>query len=196
MSQTELLKLIQGHKALESFDYAIAVNWAVEMVEQGNESENILMLATFTQPFHRWETGAYVTAVLKELGLEELDYDEALIATTHFHLSEIVQSRSTRKHLSSLYQLCINNDYKSDLMAFYSLYHAWDELEEFGQNYYYTGADLSNIEELLRKEANQWVDEYIHGIKVERPVVKKTLQRSPSILQKGGLKALLKSWFS
>lgn len=196
-----ILKLIQSHKELEHFDYSIAVDWAIDLIRQGKETENVLMLASFSQPIDRFEISPYVTNVLNDLGLEELDYKSAVIAETHYHLNEILSGHEIRKNLQSLYQLCVDNDYESGLMTFYLIYHGWDELEEMGVNYYFDGADLNNIEDELKKEARKWIDKYVHGkedesIEQQRIEEKeKTLPTTMAIPNKGFI-AKLKGWFS
>lgn len=159
--QQQILKLIQSHKALEHFDYSYAVDWAIDLIRAGKDNDNVLMLASFSKPYDRFEISPYVTAVLNDLGLEELDYKNAVIAEAHFYLTEILNNNSIRKNLKYLYQLCIDNDYESGLMNFYLLYYAWDELEEIGVNYYFEGADLDNIEDVLKSEARKWIQENI-----------------------------------
>ena len=46
-------------------------------------------------------------------------------------------------------------------MPFYLLYHGWDELEQIGENYYFEGANLNNIEEVIKEQAQIWIDKYI-----------------------------------
>lgn len=167
--EQHIIRLIQSHKELEHFDYSKAVDWAIDLIRQGKETENVLMLASFSEPIDRFEIRPYVTNVLNDFGLEELDYKSAVIAETHYHLNEILNDRQIRKNLQSLYQLCVDNDYESGLMNFYLIYHGWDELEEIGVNYYFEGADLDNIEEVLKKEARKWIDKYVHG-KDDEPI--------------------------
>ena len=165
--EQHILRLIQSHKELEHFDYSKAVDWAIDLIRQGKETDNVLMLASFSEPIGRFEISPYVTNVLNDFGLEELDYKSAMIAKTHYHLNEILNDREIRKNLQSLYQFCVDNDYELGLMTFYLIYHGWDELEEIGVNYYFEGADLDNIEEVLKKEARKWIDKYVHGIEDE-----------------------------
>jgi hypothetical protein len=164
MTEEELiLRLIQSHRSLEHFDYSIAVDWAIDLIRQGKETDNILMLASFSAPIDRLEIRPYVTYVVKDLGLEELDYQSAVIVKAHFHLTEILNNKAVRKNLQSLYQLCLDKDYESRLMNFYLIYHAWYELEEIGVNYYFQGADLNNIEDVIKSEAMKWIAMYIDG---------------------------------
>ncbi|XLS27660.1 hypothetical protein ACJD0Z_10675 [Flavobacteriaceae bacterium M23B6Z8] len=159
----EIQRLVQSHKALEPFDYKIAVDWAIELIREGKETDNVLMLASFSEPIERHEISPYISAVLNDFGLEELEFDDALIAQTHFLLTKILRNEAIRENLQSLSQVCINNDYDKRIMDFYLLYHGWWELEDIGANYYYDGADLNNIESILKLEAKIWIDKYIHG---------------------------------
>ena len=161
--EQHILRLIQSHKQLDNFDYSKAVDWVIDLIRQGKETDNVLMLASFSEPIDRFEIRPYVTKVLNDFGIEELDYKSAVIAVTHYHLNEILNDRQVRKNLQSLSQLCVDNEYKYGLVNFYLIYHGWDELEEIGVNYYFEGADLDNIEEVLKKEARKWIDKYIHG---------------------------------
>lgn len=162
-----IIRLIQSHKEFEHFDYSKAVDWAIDLIRQGKETNNVLMLASFSKPIDRFEIGPYVSNVLKDFGLEELDHKSAVIATTHFHLNEILNDREIRMNLRSLYQLCVDNDHDSGLINFYLIYHSWDELEEIGVNYYFEGADLDNIEEVLKNEAKKWIDKNVLGKETE-----------------------------
>lgn len=153
----DILRLIQSHKAINHFDYDLAIN----LIKQGKETDNVLMLASFSKPVDRLEIRPYVTAVLGDLKLKELEGNEAVIAKAHYHLTEILDDNSTRKNLHFLYQLCLDNDHELGLMGFYLLYHGWHELEDIGVNYYYDDANLENIEEALKKEAILWIEKYI-----------------------------------
>ncbi|MCF8298412.1 MAG: hypothetical protein K9J13_12770 [Saprospiraceae bacterium] len=179
----DISKLIQSHKAIENFDYDLAVDWAINLIEQGKETENILMLASFSKPIDRFEIKPYVSAVLNDFKLEELEGNEAIIAITHYHLTEILSNNSIRKNLQSLFQLYIDNDHKPELMNFYLLYYAWNELEEYGVNYYYEGANLDNIEEVLKNEAKNWMEKYING-KIEIKTKKILIENLSELAEK------------
>lgn len=160
--KNEIVRLIQGHKALEPFDYKLAVDWAIELIREGKETDNVLMLASFFEPIEKCEISPYVTAVLNEFGLEELECDSVIIAQSHFLLTKILRNEAIRENLTSLSQVCINNDYDERIMGFYLIYHGWRELEDIGENYYYDGANLNNIESILKLEAKIWIDKYIY----------------------------------
>lgn len=175
---------------MEHFDYSKAVDWAIDLIRQGKETDNVLMLASFSEPIDRLEIRPYVTKVLNDFGLKELDYKSTLIAQTHYHLNEILNDRQIRKNLHTLYQLYMNNEKESGLINFYLINHGWEELEEIGVNYYFEGADLNNIEEVLIMEARKWIEKYViekedYKIK-KKPITKKerTLPQTSAVTKR------------
>ena len=157
--------MLQWHQAIEFFNYDLVVDWALAYLEQGVETENILILASFSKPVDSYEIKPYVSAAISDLGLEEKYGEYSIVANVHYHLALILDDRELRRNLDSVYKLCIQADHKFGLTVFYSLYYGWWSLEEEGYSYYYEGATLENINDLLKKEAKEWIDEYIHGIK-------------------------------
>lgn len=162
--------LLQGHKGIDLFDYDTAVDWAIDMLRRGVETENMLIISSFSKPVDKEEIKPYVSGVLKDLGLEEKTSEQSIIAHAHYYLARILEHVEERKNLSALYKLCLEADYKYGLTPFYLLWFAWSDLEEKGYNYYYETATLDNFEDILKTEAESWINKYIHGIdKEEQP---------------------------
>ena len=132
------------------------------MVQSGVESENLLIVASFSKPVDSDEIQLYVTGALKELNLTEKYGKYSLIANIHYHLAQILNDYQIRENLTKLYNLSLDNDSEKSLMPFYLLYHGWWELEESGANYYFEGANLDNIEEVIKEQAQNWINKYIH----------------------------------
>lgn len=164
IDQKRYTELLQWHNGIEYFDYDNAIDWAIELIKSGKESENILIVASFSKPVDREEIKPYITGALKELNLIEKYGDYALIANAHYHLEQILIDYKIRLNLRRLYRICVNADMDHRLMPFYLLYSGWSELEEIGVNYYFEGADLDNIEEVTKDQARIWIDKYVHGI--------------------------------
>ena len=149
----QLNKLMQCHKGIEKFNYDMSVDWAIELLKNKNESENIYMLASFSKPVDSLEIRPYVSRVLANLNLVEKTEIDAVLGKAEYHLSEIMNNHAIRKNLFELYQLYIEYDYDQELMDFYLLHLAWNELEEIGHNFYYQGVDLQNIKQILKEKA-------------------------------------------
>lgn len=184
MAEEEVfIKLLQSHEQLDYFDYSKAVNWAIEKVKRGEETENTLMLASFREPIDRFEIRPYVSAVLNELGLEQLNYKNAIIAEAHFYVNDILNDLDLKNNLEKLKQLCVNNDYEFGLMNFYLLYYAWDGLEDCGENFYYEGVNLNNIRTVAKRDAENWIHTHVEG-NPESKFEKKELTSSSPIKKK------------
>jgi hypothetical protein len=123
-------ELILWHNTVEYFDYNMAVDWAIKLIEAGKETENILILASFSKPVENHEIKPYVSAALRDLKLEEKYEKYSLTGNIHFHLEEILENCETRLNLKKLYDLANGNDYDFGLSTFYQLYHEWLNLEE------------------------------------------------------------------
>lgn len=175
-------EILQWHNGIEYFDYNPAIDWAIELIRNGVETENVLIVASFSKPVDREEIKPYITGALEELNLTEKYGEYSLVANAHYYLEQILNDFEIRKNLSKLYEICLNADMDSRLMPFYLLYHGWDELEQIGANYYFEGADLDNIEEVIKEQAKIWIDKYVHGKEIEEKVEsefkKKNIEKS------------------
>ena len=160
-NKPELIRLISSYKQNQYFDYNLAVDWAVQLIDSGIESESVYMLASFTKPVDSGEIAPYISAVLRELNISEKTGDEGILSKLSYYLSEIVCGRKTRMNLADVYRIALDRDCAFELEPFYMLYYAWDELDEIGANYYYEGATKENIESILKKEAKKWMDQHL-----------------------------------
>ena len=167
---------LQWHNGIEHFDYNLSIDWAIELIRKGIESENILIVASFSKPVDRDEIRPYISGALKELNLTEKYGEYSIVANAHYYLEQILNDYEIRKNLMKLYKLCMSVNYEKGLMPFYLLYHGWDELEQIGENYYFEGADLDNIEEVIKEQAQIWVNKYVLG-KEEEVLDKKTQKK-------------------
>lgn len=153
--------ILQWHNAIEYFDYNPAIDWVIELIRNGKESEHILIVASFSIPVDATEIKPYITGALKELNLPEKYGEYSIIANAHYHLDQILNGYDIRTNLSKLYTMCLRANMDDRLMPFYLLYHGWDQLEEIGVNYYFEGAELDNIKELIKEQAKIWIHEYV-----------------------------------
>jgi len=166
-ARQNIWELIPYHNGIEPFNYDIVVDWAIDLIQQGTETDDILILASFSKPVDSAEIKPYLNAVLTNLGFEEKTGDETVLALIRHHLLEILNESDIRKHLDSLYDLflekdCFHNDNRFGLRPFYLLYHGWIELEDIGVNDYFEGANLNSIENVLKEQAQIWIDKYIN----------------------------------
>lgn len=154
--------LIKWHHAIELFDYNSTVDWAIELIEKGIETESVLIIASFSKPVDRYEIKSYVSSALKELNIEEKYGAYSIVANAHYYLESILAKSQVRKSLSSLYKLSLSSN-QFELVVFDMLDHAWSCLEEIGHSPYYREATIENIESIIMEQAQLWIDKYVDG---------------------------------
>lgn len=154
-------ELLQWHIGVELFDYNPVIDWSIHMLQKGIETENMLILASFSRPVEREEIKPYVSGVLKDLKLEEKVGEYSIVSHCYYHVQQIIDEYEKRKNLSSLYSIHLENDYPEYTTPFFLLYHGWSDLETEGFNYYYDGATLKNIESVVKLESQKFISKYI-----------------------------------
>ena len=149
------------HKAIDKFDYQLAVDWAIDCIRNGIESENLFIVAGFSPPYDREEMAHYLSATLRDLNLNEKYNTYSDKAYAHFLIQEITQQRNLRKNILELYNLSLSIESESlNLETFYLYYHSWESLEYGEYSYsYLEGLELHNIESKLIEYANQWLED-------------------------------------
>jgi len=160
MVPSNLTELIQCHLAIELFDYDIAIDWSLNLMANGIESENILILSSFSKPADPFEIRPYITAALADLHLQEFTGIRAELRKARYHLTEVLDDCSVRNQLKQLADLCVKTEYDYGLTPFYLLYHGWNEVDEEGVNLYYKGATQSNIDRIVKEEASKWLGQF------------------------------------
>lgn len=164
MNHKQYTQHLQWHKAIDAFDYDQVIDWAMDLLSKGIESEHILILASFSMPVMKSDIQPYVYGALIELGLEEKYAGYSVKANVYYHLVQILHGNNIRKNLSAIYNLFSFAQDELNLYSFYLLYHAWNQLEEINENYYIEHATLDNIESILKEESQIWLDAHIHGL--------------------------------
>jgi len=154
-------ELLQWHLGVELFDYNPTIDWAIHMMGKGIETDNMLILASFSKPVDREEIKPYVSGVLKDLELDEKIGEYSIVSNCYYHVQQIIDEYDKRKNLSFLYSIHLENNYPEYTSPFYLLYHGWSDLETEGYNYYYDGATLNNIETVVNLESQKFISKYI-----------------------------------
>ena len=167
MNYEKYSEILQWHKGIDLFDYNPTIDWAIELIKQGIETENVLILASFSKPVDRDEIKPYVTGALKDLNLIEKYGEYSIVANAHYYLDQILNDYNIRTNLYKVYELYLDTDHDERLTPFFLLYHGWNELEEIGVNLYFEGANLKNIEQVLKHQAQIWINKYVHGVEIE-----------------------------
>lgn len=135
------------------------VDWAIEMIQAGYESDNLYILAGITRPYHQFELQRLTDKVLDDLNL---DYEDKLLMIRnyiYYIISTAINEPS--KYLSTLKDIkdiCIALDMEQEYMDFYLLYFAKDDLNESEVQWYWDGADRTNIDRIIEEVFENYLD--------------------------------------
>ena len=152
-STTEIL----AFKALNRDINKTWVDWAVEMLMAGFDTENLTILAGEFEPFNQFQLQNLTTVVLSEL---RLDYSDKKRAIKNYacYLIDKVRNREieTVKALDILKDICCELDMVSYLFQFYLLYFTKTDLLESENQLYMDGVDRSNIDKVIDDYFTTW----------------------------------------
>jgi hypothetical protein len=125
------------------------------MLEKGSSGNYLQMLASLTEPFNHFEVAEYRDRSLGELGVAELDDEEAVTLYAAEQLRLAVESKQDLLlTLKTVKNLSVALDNPKKLYDFYLLYFAYAHLLESEVQWYWEGADRSNIQAIIRERIN------------------------------------------
>ena len=133
------------------------INWAMEMMEAGFETENLIVLAGISEPVNQFELQELTNKVLAEL---ELDYsDQKLVIKNYVYYlitNSINKPETYLETLKELKEICLDLDLDAEYMDFYLLYFAKDDLTEQEYQHYWDNATRENIDEIIAENFAKW----------------------------------------
>ena len=137
---------------------AECVDWAIGMLEEGHDSPSLRILSGLTPPFNHFEIAALRERVLADLSPPELSLEDPVRAyVRELVATAIAEDRPMVRAFQQIAQLAIQLEHPRDLQRFYNLYFAWEDLQRSEEQWYWDGADRSNIDGIMRKEAEAFI---------------------------------------
>jgi len=138
------------------------VEWAIEMIQLGHDTPNLLILAGFDEKTPYFEIKPYLEAAIHELGLQMKQGEVSLLCHSYYFAREISHGKRVRLNLSRLYELCTQVEHKDFLNDFYLLDCAWDQIDydAAGYNHYWERVNKQNIEQVVIQVAKDWIAKY------------------------------------
>ena len=137
------------------------VEWAERLLVEGADTPALRMVAGLRAPLDYFETTKLVDRALAELWIPVVGKDAgvetyaAVLVEVLLYSPEFVDDA-----LGELFQLCVETGYPRSLMSFYLLRCARDDLRQQEVQFYWDGANRSNIDAIIRDEARRWLDEH------------------------------------
>ncbi|HYG38322.1 MAG TPA: hypothetical protein VD908_06880 [Cytophagales bacterium] len=132
------------------------VDWAVDMLTAGYDTENLTILAGESEPFNQFQMQELADKVLSELKLDYSDKDEAIKNYACYLIDKSLDGELDFKVLDILKDICIELDYEKYLYDFYSLYFAKDDLSYSENQWYWDGATKENIDKIITNYFITW----------------------------------------
>lgn len=135
------------------------VEWALEMMEAGYESDNLYILAGITKPYNQFELQELTDKVLTDLNLDTKDKYLIIRNYVYYILSTTINEPS--KYLPTLREvkdICVGLDMESEYMDFYLLYFAKNDLNQSENQWYWDGADRNNIDKIIKVRFQEYID--------------------------------------
>ena len=148
-------------KALDDFIDESWVDWAIEMMRAGFESDNLYMLAGILRPYDQIELQQLTDNVLKDLELNFTDKETTISNYACFIIKNSIASPDTYlQTLQELSDIYLNLDMASRYQDFYLLHWAKDDLIVSEHQWYWDGANRTNINDIIRKCFQEFLDEF------------------------------------
>ena len=153
---------ILAFKALNrDIDGRVLVDWAIDMLVAGYNTEYLTILAGETEPFNPFQMEKLTDNVLSELRLDYSDVEQTIKNYAYYLIDISINSElDSFKVLNILKDICLELEYEEFLMEFYMLYHAKDDLIYSENQHYWDGATRENIDQIISEYFIAWKSNY------------------------------------
>lgn len=128
---------------------------------KGTNTENVLIVSSFSKPILRIDIEDYVTAAISETNQQEYYSKYSLKSNIHFHIEMIIRGIEVKRNLGNLHELAIDNDYSYDTYPFFLIYNALDSYKYDNVQFYYDGLTKNNWTQILDKESKDWIQIHV-----------------------------------
>jgi hypothetical protein len=152
---------ILKEKALNSDINESWIDWSIEMIQAGYEADSLYELAGIRRPYNQFELQDLTNKVLKDLGLDYSDKERTIKNYTYFiiktHLENTAKYYEVLRELKDIYDdLNMDTEYQD----FALLYWAKGDLLETETQWYWEGADRTNIDNIIREQFELWITKF------------------------------------
>jgi hypothetical protein len=136
------------------------IDWAIEMIEAGFDSEHLYILAGITKPFNQFELQDLTTKVFNELNLDFSNKDQVIKDYVYYLIAKAIDKPSIfLKTLGEIKSFYIDFEFR-DYQDFYLLYFAKCDLLEQDCQFYWDGAFRENIDQVINEKLISWKAQY------------------------------------
>ena len=134
------------------------VEWALELLEQGQDSPSLRILAGLFSPFNSFEVQDYFERSLKELHVDEPKESDAINSYSIYLCERIISGNiETISGMEALYRICIHLDYRGDYIVWLELSDAVLSIKYGETPYTYSSMKKDNIDKIILNEATNFL---------------------------------------
>ena len=150
MNHVESTSRILAFKTLNRNIDSSFVDWAVEMLEAGYETEHLVILAGESKPFNQFHMHDLVDKVLSELEISYSDREKIIKQYACYligcYRNGEVKISDVLKELKEIY---IELNFAPYLKEFYLLHFATEDLKAGEEQLYWEGATRENLKSII-----------------------------------------------
>ncbi len=148
---------ILAFKALNRDVNKTWVDWAVEMLLAGFDTENLVILAGEFEPYNQFQLQHLTTKVLDELQLDYSHHEQTIKNYACYLIDKSLHGEIDNfKVLEILKNICVELGDEAYLFDFYLLYFTKDDLSYSEAQWHWDGATLENIEKIIKDYFINW----------------------------------------
>jgi hypothetical protein len=137
------------------------VDWAMGLLEAGQDSDYVLRLATQLPPHNHFEICSLRDRAIDELRLSHKSLDELAAAYSCELLCSVINNDSELPGaVAKIADLCIGCGYMKSIYDFYLLYEAYRDLMTLDDQWYWHGATRTNIIAIMREQAQLFLERH------------------------------------
>lgn len=157
---SELTSQVVAFKEVTDLNADVFVNWALDMMTLGYESDALYILAGLAKPAMYYEAIKYAKEAFKELDIDIKEGEDAILSYSSYFIKKISVGEDVKVNLIRVFRYCYSHCYERRVYDFYLLRWAWDDLD-YGNEHqdYWPEANGSNIEAVVIKQAKKWLAE-------------------------------------
>jgi hypothetical protein len=153
MNKQEELNKVLAQRIFYTFDSKILVEWAVMMMQNGLESESLIILAGLDNESTE-EREKYFFKTIQEFQLDNSKSENDLLDLYASYVAESVISNKIKPldGLTIMHNIALATDYSDKYIPFYFINEDLDYLQNYEPTIFSSGLSLDNSESYILKE--------------------------------------------
>jgi len=137
------------------------IKWAIEMMEAGFEVDSLYELAGISKPFNQFELHDLTDKVLDDLNLEYSNKEKVIKNYAYYLIKSNAENQNMyfevlKEFRDIYYELDMDTEYQ----YFALLYWAKEDLDTADVQWYWDGANKTNINKIIKEQFNLWIEKF------------------------------------